>query len=358
MVQVRAWTVTGIGEPMIEQRRVEAPGPGEVVVKIAGCGICHTDLGFYAEGVPTRKPLPLTLGHEISGVVVEAGTGAERWQGRAVVVPAVIPCGACEACRAGRASVCPKQIFPGNDVHGGFATHVRVPARGLCAVPDLSDHRLNPARVDLPTLAVLADAVTTPFQAIHRSGLGAGDLAVVVGAGGVGGFAVQIAAVAGAHVVAIDVDPARLALAAAHGAGLVLHAGQLDFKALKQAVRSFANGREVASFRWRIFECSGTTAGQSTAFGLIEHGSYLSVVGFTTKKLELRLANLMAFDATVQGNWGCVPELYPAALQLVLQGKVVLGPFTEQRPLASINQSFADVHEKRVGRRVVLCPES
>ncbi|HEU4419877.1 MAG TPA: 6-hydroxycyclohex-1-ene-1-carbonyl-CoA dehydrogenase, partial [Planctomycetota bacterium] len=99
-------------------------------------------------------------------------------------------------------------------------------------------------------------------------------------------------------------------------------------------------------------------AGQSTAFGLIEHGSYLSVVGFTTKKLELRLANLMAFDATVQGNWGCVPELYPAALQLVLQGKVVLEPFTEQRPLASINQSFADVHEKRVGRRVVLCPES
>jgi len=342
---------------MVEQRRDEAPASGEVIVAIAGCGICHTDLGFYLEGVPTRKALPLTLGHEISGTVVATGPGAESWRGRAVVVPAVIPCGDCAACRAGRGSICPRQIFPGNDVHGGFASHVRVPARGLCPVPDLTDSRCNPAKVDLPTLAVLADAVTTPFQAIERSGLGRGDLAIVVGAGGVGGFAVQIAAARGAHVIAIDVDPTRLELAAAHGAGLTLRADELDWKALKKAVRTFAADHDVPSFRWRIFECSGTTTGQGTAFGLVEHGSYLSVVGFTNKKVELRLSNVMAFDATVQGNWGCLPELYPAALELVLQGKVALGPFTERRPLASINESFADVHARRVGRRIVLCPE-
>jgi 6-hydroxycyclohex-1-ene-1-carbonyl-CoA dehydrogenase len=164
------------------------------------------------------------------------------------------------------------------------------------------------------------------------------------------------AAARGAHVVAIDVDPVRLELAATHGAGLTLRADE-DFKALKKAVRTFAQGRDVPAFRWRIFECSGTTAGQSTAFGLLEHGSYLSVVGFTSQKVELRLSNVMAFDATVQGNWGCLPELYPAALELVLQGKVALAPFTERRPLASINESFADVHDKRVGRRIVLCPE-
>ncbi|HEX5051495.1 MAG TPA: 6-hydroxycyclohex-1-ene-1-carbonyl-CoA dehydrogenase [Planctomycetota bacterium] len=355
---MRAWTVTALSQPMVEQQRVEVPGRGEVIVQVAGCGICHTDLGFYAEGVPTRKPLPLTLGHEISGIVVEVGPGAEHWLGQAVVVPAVIPCGECAACAAGRGSVCGRQIFPGNDVHGGFASHVRVPARGLCPVPDLADARRNPARVDLPSLAVLADAVTTPFQAISRSRLGIGDLAVVVGAGGVGGFAVQIAAALGAHVVAIDVDPGRLDLVQGHGAGLALRAGELDFKALRKSVRAFAADHEVDGFRWRIFECSGTTAGQSTAFGLLEPGSYLSVVGFTTQKLELRLSNVMAFDATVQGNWGCLPELYPAALELVLQGKVSLGPFTEQRPLASINRSFADVHEKRAGRRIVLCPES
>ena len=356
MVEVRAWTFVTPGEPMREETRVEIAKAGEVIVEVAGCGICHTDLGFYYDGVPTRMPLPLTLGHEISGVVVEAGEGAEQWLGKQVVVPAVMPCGVCPACASGHGSICPKQIFPGNDVHGGFATHVRVPAQGLCPVPDLQDQKVNPAGVDLVTLAVLADAVTTPFQAIFRSGLGEGDLAVVVGAGGVGGYAVQIAASRGAAVVAIDVDAGKLELAAEHGAALVLNARELDFKAIKTAIKAFAKERGIATWRWRIFECSGTTAGQDTAFSLLAHGSYLSVVGFTAKKLELRLSNLMAFDATVQGNWGCLPQHYPAALDLVLAGEVALGPFVEQRPLSGINQSFQDVHDHKVGRRLVLVP--
>ena len=358
MVLVRGWTFCKPGEPMVEQERDEVPGPGQVLVRVAGCGICHTDLGFYYDGVPTRRALPLTLGHEISGVVVAAGEGAQAWLQRAVVVPAVMPCGDCEACRAGRGSVCPQQIFPGNDVHGGFATHVRVPARGLCAVPDLADGQVNPAGVDLASLSVLADAVTTPYQAIRRAAVSARDLAIVVGVGGVGGFAVQIAAALGARVIAIDVDPARLQRMAEHGASLTLSARELDFKGIRKAVRAFAGELGVPTWRWKIFECSGTVAGQNTAFGLIEHGGFLSVVGFTADKLELRLANLMAFDATAQGNWGCLPELYPEALQLVLSGKVSLLPFSERRPLASINQSFADVHERTVSRRLVLCPDS
>jgi 6-hydroxycyclohex-1-ene-1-carbonyl-CoA dehydrogenase len=357
MAEIRAFTFRAPNEPMVEELRTETPGPGEVIVRVAGCGICHTDLGFYYDGVPTRKALPLTLGHEIAGTVVEAGQLAQGWLGHAVVVPAVIPCGDCPACDTGHGSVCPQQIFPGNDVHGGFATHVKVPARGLCPVPDLRERRLNRAGVDLATLAVLADAVTTPYQAIRRSGLGADDLAIVVGAGGVGGHAVQIAAALGARVVAIDVDPARLQLAGEHGADLTLRAGELDFKAIKKAVRGFAVEHDVPTFRWRIFECSGTTAGQGTAFSLLEHGGYLSVVGFTPQKLELRLSNLMVFDATARGNWGCLPELYPEALQLVLDGKVALPPFTERRPLATVNESFADVREHRASRRIVLCPE-
>lgn len=356
MALVRAWTFRAAAEPMVEVERRETPAAGEVLVQVAGCGICHTDLGFVYDGIKTRQALPLTLGHEISGTVVEAGAGAENWLGRAVVVPAVIPCGDCPACNSGHGSVCKAQIFPGNDVHGGFATHVRVPARGLCAVPDLGDARLNPLGLDLATLAVLADAVTTPFQAIHRSGLGRGDLAVVVGAGGVGSHAVQIAAALGAHVVAIDVDRARLAMAERHGASLGLDAAS-DFKAMRQAVRGFAREHAIEGFRWKIFECSGTTGGQDTAFSLLEHGSHLSVIGFTARKLELRLSNLMALDATARGNWGCLPELYPAALQLVLQGLVALLPFTEQRPLAGINDAFADVHAHRVSRRIVLVPQ-
>jgi len=357
-VKIKAWTVVQPGEPMVPMEREQTPGAGEVIVRVAGCGVCHTDLGFFYEGVPTRHGFPLALGHEISGEVVEAGEGAEEWLGRSVVVPAVIPCGTCAACREGKGTVCKKQIFPGNDVPGGFATHVCVPAHGLCPVPDLNDAVSNPAGVTLEELSVVADAVSTPYQAVHRSGLREGDLAVFVGVGGVGGFGVQIAAARGAHVVAIDTNPERLELMSRHGADLCLRADELDFKALKGQVRTFAGERGVPFFRHRIFETSGTPAGQVTAFGLVGPGAELSVVGFTPKKIEIRLSNLMAFDAVARGNWGCLPEHYPSALELVLQGRVALGPFVEKRSMATINETFEDLREHRVSRRVILIPES
>jgi 6-hydroxycyclohex-1-ene-1-carbonyl-CoA dehydrogenase len=338
--------------------RMEAPAAGEVLVRVEGCGVCHTDLGFFYEGVPTRHPLPLTLGHEVSGRVVEAGLGAEHWIGRAVVVPAVIPCGTCDACASGNAPVCPRQIFPGNDVHGGFGTHLRVPSRGLCPVPDLADPKRNPQGLSLADLSVIADAVSTPYQAIVRSGLSTGDLAVFVGAGGVGGFGVQLAAACGARVAAIDVDAERLDRLAAHGAELRIDARAGGFREIRAAVRAFADQYGIPTWRWRIFETSGTTEGQGTAFGLLGPGAHLSLVGYTPDKVELRLSNLMAFDATARGNWGCLPELYPPVLELVLSGKVAVTPFVERRALASINDTFADLHEHRVSRRVILVPES
>lgn len=355
-MQVRSWVVEKPGQPMVERERAEQPGAGEVLVEVAGCGVCHTDLGFYYDGVATRHPLPLTLGHEVSGRVVAAGPGAEAWQGRTVVVPAVMPCGTCAACRAGKGGVCPKQIFPGNDVHGGFGSHLRVPALGLCPVPDLSDKRANPAGVSLADLAVVADAVTTPYQAIVRSGLSAGDLAVFVGVGGVGGFGVQIAAAKGAHVAALDTQQARLELMTRHGAGLTLRTDTLDAKSLKTAVKAFAEGHGIPTWRWKVFETSGSVAGQATAWNLLAHGAYLGVVGYTPAKVELRLSNLMAFDAVAQGHWGCLPEHYPGALDLVLSGRVALKPFVEQRPMTGINATFEDLKAHRVARRVVLVP--
>jgi 6-hydroxycyclohex-1-ene-1-carbonyl-CoA dehydrogenase len=355
---ISSWIVRQPGQAMTLEDREAGPAAGQVLVEVAGCGVCHTDLGFFYDGVPTRHPLPLTLGHEVSGRVVEAGAGAEQWLGRSVVVPAVIPCGTCPACLSGHGPICPEQIFPGNDVHGGFGTHLTVPASGLCPVPDLDDPTVNPTGLDLATLSVIADAVSTPYQAALRADLREGDLAVFVGTGGVGGFGVQIAAALGAHVVATDVDALRLGGLADHGISLGLDAHTLDFKQIKRAVRDFAREREIPTWRWRIFETSGTPAGQSTAFGLLGHASYLSLVGYTAEKTTLRLSNLMALHATAEGNWGCLPEHYPAVLDLVLSGKVDLSPFTEQRPLASINDTFADVRAHRVSRRVVLTPES
>ena len=348
------WVMTAANTPM-ESVSFDPfpPTPGEVVVQVAGCGVCHTDLGYFFDGVRVNHTLPLALGHEISGTVVAAGDGAEPWLGRAVIIPAVLPCGECDLCRRGRGSICRQQKMPGNDIQGGFASHIVVPARGLCPVDPA---RLAASGLDLADVSVVADALTTPYQAVLRAGVAPGSLAVVVGVGGVGGYAVQVAHAFGATVVAIDVHDAKLAAVTQHGAALALNARSLDARGLRAAIQEFARSRNLPATEWCIFECSGTAAGQLTAYGLLVHGATLSVVGFTMDRVELRLSNLMAFDARALGNWGCPPELYPAALDLVLDGRVRVKPFVEQHPLADINAVFDAVHRHAVTRRVVLVP--
>ena len=349
------WMMRNAGEPMTrEPFEPAAPAPGNVIVEVAGCGVCHTDLGFFYDGVRTNQAPPLCLGHEISGRVIQAGSGAAFWVGKAVLVPAVMPCGECDACRRGKGNICPSQKMPGNDLHGGFATHVEVPARGLCAI---DEGRLARAGLELADVSVVADAVTTPYQAAVQAGVGPGQLAVVNGVGGVGTHAVQIAAAQGAAVVAIDVDQAKLDGVAAHGAARTINVRQTDPKNLKKEIAAFARSKGLPAREWTIFECSGTAAGQAAAFGLLVHGGTLAVVGFTLDKVEIRLSNLMAFHARALGNWGCAPELYPAALDLVLDGKVALAPFIERHPLSRINQVFADVHARKLTRRAILVPD-
>ncbi len=335
-----AWGETALGE---------VP-PDEVIIEVAGCGVCHTDIGFAYEGVPTRHALPLILGHEITGRGVLTGEGTGNLMGHGVIVPAVIPCGECDACRSGRPTICRQQFMPGNDADGGFATHVRVPARGLCPVPAELPKGLN-----LAMLSVVADAVTTPYEAIRRSGLGAEDIAVFIGAGGIGGFGVQIAAALGATVVAIDVDAERLELASAHGAALALNARECAN--VKSAVRSFAKQSGRHGIGLKIFETSGTAAGQQTAFSLLDPGAHLAIVGYTAQKVEVRLSNLMAFDATARGNWGCPPDQYPNALAMVLQGRIQIQPFVEMHSLDEAQQVLDAVHHHQLRRRAVLVPQ-
>lgn len=348
------WMMTAVDEPMVKSDFVlPAPGPGQVVVEVAGCGVCHTDLGFYYDGVRVNQGLPLALGHEISGRVTAVGAGAESWQGRAVIVPAVIPCGQCELCASGHGTICRAQQMPGNDIQGGFASHILVPARGLCPVDEA---RLAAADLRLADVSVVADAVTTPYQAAVQAGVEPGDFVIVIGVGGVGGYAVQIARALGATVAALDVDQAKLDTLSNYGASLALNVREVQGKDLKKAIQGFVKTKGLPETRWKIFECSGTTAGQETAWSLLTYGSILSVVGFTMGKLELRLSNLMAFHARALGNWGCLTELYPAALDLVLDGRIALAPFIERHPLERINEVFALAHEHKLSRRAILVP--
>jgi 6-hydroxycyclohex-1-ene-1-carbonyl-CoA dehydrogenase len=353
-ITAHRWMMTAVNQPMVCEEFAATPGDGEVVVAIAGCGVCHTDLGYLYDGVRTNLPLPLALGHEISGRVVAAGEGAGSWLGRAVIIPAVLPCGECDVCKRGRPNICRKQKMPGNDIQGGFASHIVVPARGLCPVDEA---RLAGRGLSLADVSVVADAVTTPYQAVVRAGVTQGSVAIVVGIGGVGGYSAQIARAFGATVIAIDVDPAKLAAIGRHGAALTLNAREHDLKGLKAKIGEFCKANGLPLTEWAIFECSGSAAGQTTAFGLLTYGATLCVVGFTMDRVELRLSNLMAFDARALGNWGCPPELYPAALDLVLDGKINLADFVEQHPLKEINAVFGQAHAHKLTRRAVLVPQ-
>jgi len=203
---------------------------------------------------------------------------------------------------------------------------------------------------------VVADAVTTPYQAVLQADVKPGDVAAVVGVGGVGGYAVQIARAFGAEVVAVDVDPAKLERASATGAALAIDASGQSGKQIRSRIREYAGAHDLPVREWKIFECSGTGAGQRTAYDLLVPAATLAVVGFTMEKVELRLSNLMAFHGRAFGNWGCLPEHYPAALDLVFDGKIDFASTVEQHPLEAINEIFERAHAHQLGRRAILVP--
>jgi 6-hydroxycyclohex-1-ene-1-carbonyl-CoA dehydrogenase len=347
-----AYFLDAPGQPLARRvLEIPDPGPTEALVEVLACGLCHTDLAYAEGSAPTRRPPPLVLGHEIVGTVVAAGASAAIRPGTPVLVPAVLPCGGCMFCRAGRGNACPEQKMPGNDVHGGFATHVLLPAFSLVPLSSLSG-------VDLFTLAVVADAVSTAYQAVRRAALRPGDLAVVVGAGGVGAFVVQVARALGARVIACDVRTDRLALAGELGAEERVTVLGADPGPVRRRVRDVAGSWGIPSLRQAIFECSGTPEGQLLAFALLGRAATLVQVGYTARPVEVRLSNLMAFDATLHGTWGCPPEAYPEVLALVEKGQVRLDPLVDRAPMSQLNDLLRAMAENRLARRMILDPRA
>ena len=347
---ISSWKMT---EPKGEFQLSESSFPelneNEVLVKVAGCGVCHTDLSFWHYGVKTKHELPLTLGHEISGTVVAGPSG---WLNKNVIIPAVLPCGECELCKKGRGNICQNQLMPGNDFDGGFASHIKVPAAFLCPVPDEVLQKYS-----LEKLAVIADAVTTPYQVIKKSELQGGDFAIVIGTGGIGIYGVLLSKIFGAKVLAIDISDEKLKVAESNGADAILNVGELDIKTIKSKVREVSIQLGASPNCWKIFEMSGTKAGQELGFNLLTFASTLSIVGFTMDKLEVRLSNLMAFDAELIGTWGCKPELYPEVVDLVAKDKLKIDQFVQTFPLSKINEVFKNTLEHKYTKRSVLVPD-
>ena len=349
--KIETWQMTEPGKLARVSLDVPELQAGEVMVEIAGCGVCHTDLGYFYDGVPTVTQPPLTLGHEISGTVI-AGDGA--WIGKEVIIPAVLPCNNCPICASGRGNRCLAQKMPGNSygIYGGFSSHIVVPSVDLCVIEDKKG-------MPLSSFAVIADAVTSPYQAAVRAEVKPGDLTVVTGAtGGLGVYATQTLSALGAkEVVAVARNPQKLERALKYGATHTISTVDKSARDVRGEFRNYSKEKGLAGYGWKIFEWSGTAAGQEIALELLSFVGVLVIAGYGMQKNEYQLSRLMGFDADIKGTWGCLPEYYPKVLKMVLDKKIEIEPFIETRPMGQIQQAFDDVHAGGLDKRIVLIPD-
>ena len=349
--KIETWQMTEPGKLARVSLDMPALNPGEVVVEIAGCGVCHTDLSYFYDGVPTVTKPPLTLGHEISGTVIG---GEEKLIGKEVIVPAVMPCNNCPICADGRGNRCLAQKMPGNSmgIYGGFSSHIVVPSVDLCVIDDRKGRPLE-------QFAVIADAVTSPYQAATRAGVKPGDLTIVLGAtGGLGVYATQILAAMGAkEVVGIARNAQKLERAMKYGATHTISTVDKSSRDVRDAFRAYTKEKGLPGYGWKIFEWTGTAAGQEIALELLSFIGVVIIAGYGMQKNEYQLSRLMGFDADIKGTWGCLPKYYPIVLDMVLQNKIAIEPFIETRPMSQIQQAFEDVHKGGMDKRIVLLPD-
>ena len=324
----------------IEAVEIPKIGPDEILVKVAACGVCHTDLSYIDHGVPTFKKPPLILGHEPSGTVEKIGDNVANFKvGDRVVLPAVLTCGKCAYCRTGRENICLNMVMYGNHVDGAYAEFVKAPAKDALHLPE---------EIPLIEGCIIADAISTPYHAVKNRGeVKPGDSVVVIGCGGVGINVVQIAAAVGASVIAVDVLPSKLEWAKKLGAVETINAKEVED--VGKAIRKMTGGgADVA------FEVIGNPATIEQAFGCVKGGGRLVVVGYTHKDISINAGRIMFREMEIVGSLGCRPIDYVKLIEMVRIGKIkVTELVTEKFSLNDINDAF-DVLRKGESLRTIV----
>jgi 6-hydroxycyclohex-1-ene-1-carbonyl-CoA dehydrogenase len=340
---MKAALFLGSNQPLeIDEIPTPDPGPGDILVKVAGCGVCHTDLHYLDHGVPTFKKPPLVLGHEISGNISSLGPHVSDWkEGDPVLLPAVYGCGQCRMCREGRENICQDMVMFGNNVDGGYAEYVLAPAKDAVRMPQ---------SIPLVDGAIIADAITTPYHAVvNRANIRPGDKAVVFGCGGIGLNLIQVASALGAEVIAVDVVDSKLELAAELGAMQTINPNKVE-RIDKEIKKLTGGGADVA------FEAIGLPVTQEQAFSSIRTGGRFVVVGFSAKPMELNSGRVMYRELEIVGSLGCRAVDYPRVLSLVQSGKINLQKLVSGHfPLSEINQAF-DILRQGEGIRSIITP--
>ncbi len=328
-------------ELVIEEVPTPIPAGGELLIKIAACGVCHTDLHYIDHGVPTFKKPPLILGHEASGIVFEMGEGVNGWnKGDRVLIPAVISCGSCEFCLSERENICANQIMFGNTVDGAYAEYIAAPAKDLISLPE---------SLDLKKSSIIADAVSTPYHAVKNRGrVSQGDKVVVIGCGGVGINVVQIAAAMGASVYAVDLSDSKLELAKSFGAYKTVNPLE-DVKYVRNLKKETGGGFEIA------FEAIGNPTTISQGYSLLKKGGRLVVIGYTAEEMTFSPARLMYYELEMIGSLGCRPADYLPLIEMIEQGKIKLEPLiTGEYPLEKINDAFNALRNGEALRSIIV----
>lgn len=314
----------------IEEVPKPTPGPGEALVKVAACGVCHTDLHYLDHGVSTFKEPPMIPGHEISGIVETPGDGVKNVRaGDHVIIPAVLTCGQCPACRRGRENICENMLMVGNNINGGYAEYISVPAKDLIPLPK---------HLNLQNCSIIADALSTPFHAVvNRGEVKAGQVVSVFGCGGVGINVIQFAVLAGAQVIAVDISDEKLELAKKLGAFATFNAKEPK---VDKAVRKVSGGCDIA------FEVIGKPEVMLLAMATLKTGGRFVMVGYSAEDVSLSAARIMYREMDIRGSLGCRPVDYHTIVQLVDQGRVALEPLISNRyPIDNINRAFDDIRE-------------
>jgi 6-hydroxycyclohex-1-ene-1-carbonyl-CoA dehydrogenase len=326
----------------IEDIPVPQIHPDQILVKVAACGVCHTDLHYIEHGVPTFKKPPIVLGHEASGTVAEVGAGVSNFKkGQRVLIPAVLTCGHCPACRQGRENICANMQMLGNHFDGAYAEYVAVPAKDVLNLP---------ATVPLEEASIIADAISTPYHAVkNRAQVKPGDTVAVFGCGGVGINAVQLAAAVGAYVIAIDINARKLEWAAEFGASKTINAAEVE-RVSKEIKKLTGGGVDIA------LEVIGNPRTIEEAFESVRVGGRLCVVGYTNEAVSIVAGKIMFKELEVVGSLGCRPVDYVPLIRMVELGKIdVKRLVTHRFKLDEIGKAF-EVMKEGVSLRSIVLP--
>lgn len=329
------------GDPLVlETRPLPTPGPGEVLLRVDAVGLCATDLKTISGALAPGTRLPVIPGHEVAGTVVGGGGGDDGGlSGRRVAVYLYESCGRCTWCAANRPTLCPDAVRIGIERDGGLAGYMVAARANLLPFDD---------ELDAAAAAVAMDAVTSPWGALHgRAQIQAGERLVVVGCGGLGLNAIQIARAAGARVAAVDPAPAHRALALRHGAEIALDpvdAGR---------VREWApGGADLA------LETSGRRAGFQTAAAAVGAGGRIVCNGYQpTVEYGMDSARLVLEEITILGSRvGTLTDARDALA--AVQAGTVVPQIMRTAPLEDINDALTALAAGRIEGRIVITPHA